>query len=112
MSTIFDKNFCGLTDYNYNLLKMQLSTPDKYIRTLRPLWALRADLSESRPATGSPELSLFQALNDIIGCLLIDDINFDGGVPHTVKDGSIVYLDDNASPTVCKLKNKEAATLM
>jgi len=98
MNTIFDKNFCGLTDYNYNLLKMQLSTPDKYIRTLRPLWDLRAELSESKPAAGSLELKLFKALNNVIGCMLIDDINFDGGIPYTVINGSIVYLDDNAKP--------------
>ena len=87
------------TEYNAKLLRRLALNPDRYLRYLKSLWDLRDLLYKKIDYnTNHPAFPLFDAVNNWIGCLLVEGVHFDlKGRPYYVKDGKMEYLDTDWS---------------
>ena len=93
------------TEKNANGFRLLLATSEKYAYRVKTLWILRDMLSKKWENEGSlttnPMFPLLDTINEMIGCLLLDDIHFDlKGDPFEIIDGQYKYLPGRNPDTI------------
>ena len=93
------------TEQNANGFRILLETPEKYAYRVKTLWILRDLLVKKWEDEGSlttnPMFPLLDTINELIGCLLLNDIHFDfRGDPFEIIDGQYKYLPGRHNPNL------------